>query len=65
MSKRNGTPPEPTRADRLKPGGGITPEAEEWLERRSAAFRTFTQRKGMPLTFGTGVKPEPKRTRRK
>lgn len=38
--------------------GNISPEMAAWLLRRSAAFAKATQRKGMPMTYGTGKKPE-------
>jgi hypothetical protein len=61
MSSRNGsTPPDDLgkRADRLTPGGGISPETTEFLERRTEGFQRALNRKGLPLTWGTGKPPQ-------
>lgn len=34
--------------------GNIPPEVDEWMRDRADAFRRATQRKGMPMTYGTG-----------
>lgn len=63
MTSRNGkVPPDEAaeRVDRLKPGGGITPESNEWLQRRTAGFQHATAGRGQPLTYGTGKAPADK-----
>jgi hypothetical protein len=63
MSARNGGGPPEDAADRvgrLKPGGGITPEAHEFLQRRTEGFQQATSGRGQPLTYGTGKPPAAK-----
>lgn len=47
----------PVSSWRLK-GMDQTPGASEFLRKRSEAFQRATQRKGMPMTYGSGKKVE-------
>lgn len=63
MSSSNGKPPPDEtseRVGRLTPGGGITPEAAEFLQRRTEGFQRATSGRGQPLTYGTGKPPSDK-----
>lgn len=63
MSAANGKgPPEDVaeRVGRLKPGGGITDETAEFLQRRTEGFQRATSGRGQPLTYGSGKEPPAK-----
>lgn len=67
MTARNGSGPPERRDDVPRGEGNLTPETVAMLNRRTASFVAYTQRKGMPITYGAAKEPAtpPKGKRRK
>jgi hypothetical protein len=43
---------------------GFSEEVGRWMEARSTAIAAVTQKKGMPMTYGTGKEPEKKKEKK-
>lgn len=62
MTARNGSGPPERRDDVPRGEGNFSPEVVAMLKRRSESFVAYTQRKGMPITYGTRKEPSPEPT---